>query len=434
MAAIGYLIAYQLGHRAGLVGVVASVGAVWAGESLFGAGYGAAASISTRGALAVAVGSTDLLVWGLALWIHRIEAQRNQLARAVVAALAASPDAVLLVDPQGRVVAANESARRLFRATASGLFGLPMGHLIPDVDGRPDALQRLVDYHDPVTAVRVDGSTFLGEVVTTRLCDDRGVPCGWMVAVRDATEQIRRSEEERRTRALTEIGQVIAGIVHELNNPLTSLLAHAELLRMSDLPADARESVDAMEHATRRAASVARQLLDRTRRPERCSVRVSLADVARSVLRSRSASLAARRIRVVTRFEPDIPEAIADRESLEQAVANLVVNAEQAMHGAAGGGTLRVEVYEDGATVVLAVADDGPGVPARERERIFEPFFTTKPVGEGTGLGLAVARRSVRECGGDLVLADGGERGARFEIRFPAAVRVEPVAVGSHAA
>jgi signal transduction histidine kinase len=119
---------------------------------------------------------------------------------------------------------------------------------------------------------------------------------------------------------------------------------------------------------------------------------------------------------IVSQLEPDLPEVLADPDQVTQVLLNLVKNADEAL--GSEGGTIRLSAFRDGDAVVLAVADDGPGIAPADRERIFEPYFSTKET--GTGLGLPIARRIAEEHGGTLAARSDPGRGAIFELRLPA--------------
>jgi two-component system NtrC family sensor kinase len=124
-------------------------------------------------------------------------------------------------------------------------------------------------------------------------------------------------------------------------------------------------------------------------------------------------------IEVVTELAPDLPKTMADVHQVQQVFVNLITNAEQAMTGAHGGGTLKLKTERTDGAIRVSVADDGPGVRQEDLKRIFDPFFTTKEVGKGTGLGLSICYGIVREHGGRISARNNPDRGATFTVELP---------------
>ena len=219
---------------------------------------------------------------------------------------------------------------------------------------------------------------------------------------------------------LASLGQMAAGLAHEINNPLNNVLAFLKLAQR-ELPAGLdgpRQDLDAAREEALRAAAIIRGVLDFSRqappRREHFAVAPWLADCAGAV------ADAARQRGVVLRVDDAAPGAACsgDRGQLQQALVNLLLNAVQA---SPEGGAVELVARVDDGRLELRVADRGSGLPVAERERLFEPFFTTKPVGAGTGLGLAVALGLVEQHGGRLVLADRPGGGAEARLELPLA-------------
>ena len=219
---------------------------------------------------------------------------------------------------------------------------------------------------------------------------------------------------------LASIGQMAAGLAHEINNPLNNVLAFLKLARR-ELPAAATgpgHDIDAAREEALRAATIIRGVLDFARQapPQRevFDVTAWLADGIDAVTE------AARQCEVTLRVDDGTGDTTCegDRGQLQQALVNLLLNAVQA---SPEGGTVEVMVTVDSGRMTVRICDRGAGLPAADRERLFEPFFTTKPVGAGTGLGLAVALGLVEQHGGRLSLADRDGGGAEARLELPLA-------------
>jgi len=239
-----------------------------------------------------------------------------------------------------------------------------------------------------------------------------------LVERRTSTEERARLQDQlRHADRLATIGQLSAGVAHELNEPLASMLGFAQLCRKhAGLPAAAVADLDKIISATLHAREIVKKLMLFAR--ERPSVREPvdperILNEAISFVESRARKAG---IEIQRRVEPDLPEILADPNQLVQVLVNLAVNAIQAMPD---GGRLIVEAYTENGDVVLAVEDQGIGMAREVAERVFEPFFTTKGVGEGTGLGLSVVHGIVTAHGGSMRVQSAAGEGSRFEAHLP---------------
>jgi two-component system, NtrC family, sensor kinase len=227
---------------------------------------------------------------------------------------------------------------------------------------------------------------------------------------------------------LSAIGQLVAGVAHELNNPLTSVIGFSQLLQEEIAePVDAGSSQvasDLRRIATEaeRAARIVRNLLAFARRQAASREPQDVPDLVGRVLALRAYDQRINGIDVETVFEPDLPPVVADGGQLQQALLNLILNAEQAMRSQV---VRRLSVgahYDtDRGAVVVSVADTGHGIDQANASRIFDPFFTTRDVGEGTGLGLSICYGIVRDHGGEIHAESTPGAGSRFTLVLPAA-------------
>ena len=241
-------------------------------------------------------------------------------------------------------------------------------------------------------------------------------------------EDLRRSQMEVvRAERLAAVGELAGGVAHEINNPLMIILGQVHLLFQSRDSEEVLNGLKVIDGATKRAASIVRDLVLFAEHfplhPSRCQV----AEELKHVLALQRGRLEAQHVEVRTEFEAS-PDIWADVNQLQEAFLHLIQNAEQAMVGAHGHGTLTVRVKPSaGGGVRVEIADDGPGVPADDLARIFNPFFTTKPPGEGRGLGLSVAYSIVAEHEGIIRAENTEAGGALFSIELPVgAPAVEP--------
>jgi two-component system NtrC family sensor kinase len=257
------------------------------------------------------------------------------------------------------------------------------------------------------------------------LLDASGARVGWLEVYRDITGQRLMQSKRLQTEKMAALGQLVSGIAHELNNPLTSIQGYAQLLvsrrSASDRTADARR----ISQEAARAGRIVKNLLlfSREAKPERRAV--NLNEVIEHTIALRAYELKIENIAVDLFFDAALPQALADAAQLQQAVLNLIVNAEQAIQQGRGQGgvhgRIRIRTCRlSGDRIGMEFSDDGPGIPHEIVSRIFDPFFTTKPVGVGTGLGLSILYGIVREHGGEVSVESQPGHGAKLSIELPA--------------
>src|SRR5439155_5904397 len=217
---------------------------------------------------------------------------------------------------------------------------------------------------------------------------------------------------------LSAIGELIAGVAHEINNPLQTIVGCVELL-LDQRPATETRDLELVRREATRAGQIVRNLLAFVRRNTPDRIVMDLNALVRATAELREYNAMQRNITVLTDLTPGILPVLANRDELQQVLVNLLLNAEQAVAADEGAGTIALRTRSDGRMHVFEIQDDGPGVPADMRGRIFEPFFTTKQIGEGTGLGLSIAHGIATAHGGALELVPTG-RGACFRLTLPA--------------
>lgn len=273
---------------------------------------------------------------------------------------------------------------------------------------------------------RKDGTWLAVHLSLRAVPDDEGQVAFYDGIVEDLSVLARQEELLRRTERMACLGATLAGVAHELNNPLAAILGFAQLLLKKEVDAEARLALETIDHEAARAGKIVRDLLTlaRKREAER-RVRVNLNDVVGYIVGTRRYALETHRIACVATLDPHLPPVVGDRTQLEQVVLNLLNNAEQAIRSAReDGGEVRIRTRVEGHSVVLDVEDDGPGVPDDNRDQIWDAFWTTKGVGAGTGLGLTVVRDIVSSHGGEIGIAlpvsSDTRDGARFVVRLPA--------------
>ena len=245
-----------------------------------------------------------------------------------------------------------------------------------------------------------------------------------------ALDQLRATQAQLvQAEKLTALGQLVAGVAHELNNPLTSIMGYAQLVHQqlrqhpdvaSRLPRF-NDDVARIVSEADRAARIIRSLLTFARRQSSRRVREDVGELCRRAAELRAYDLRLKGIDVTTSLEPGLPPVLVDGGQIQQALLNLMLNAEQAMQGSSAP-RLHISVTEEPqcCAVIIAVQDSGHGIEAANLTRVFDPFFTTRPVGEGTGLGLSIVHGIVRGHGGDVWVTSRPAVETTFFLRLPA--------------
>ena len=281
---------------------------------------------------------------------------------------------------------------------------------------------------------RQDGAPITVRLSARIVRDEAGAELYVEAIAEDVTERNRRDELLRRSERMASLGHTLAGVAHELNNPLAAVSGFAQLLLREARSDDDRTALETINREAARAGKIVRDLLTFARRQEgHAREPVHVAEVARHILGTQRYALETRGIHHELVAESDLPPVLADPVQIEQVLLNLVVNARQAVEaategpasGAARSGGERpfvaLQARHEGAMVVVEVSDNGIGIPAADLGRIWDPFWSSKAEGQGTGLGLPVVHGIVTAHGGTIDVESAPGRGSRFVIRLPCA-------------
>lgn len=334
-----------------------------------------------------------------------------------------SPHAVVSLDQNYRVTLWNRRAEALFGWQPSEAFGRRLDFVLEKADY--DALVRTVETsgasrEEPVKAFARDGRKLSVTVSWTGQAASERSGREWFVVIQDETEKRRLQAQLLHAEKLSAVGTLIAGIAHELNNPLAAVVGFSEMLQ--DLPATGPQKED-LKHLygnALRCRDIVRGLLSFVRRSTPRRVRADLGELV-----ERALELVEYRLVRTDGVELDVERGVTplpvavDPGRLEQVVVNLLANASDALRAWPRKRKITVRTKMGKSGPVLEIEDTGPGVAGEHRERLFEPFFTTKPLGVGTGLGLAISSQIVAESGGSISYEDAPGGGARFVVGFP---------------
>jgi two-component system NtrC family sensor kinase len=320
--------------------------------------------------------------------------------------------AICIIDARGVVRRANRVFADLVRVPVTAIPGRSWLSLVPPAWGtvvsralaEPGAHDiRTADRLYTVSAIRMEGS------------DDEAA----VVSFEDHTEKRRLQDQLIQSEKMSAIGQLIAGIAHDLNNPLASVVGFADFLAESgDVPPALAEPLRVIRQEAERAATIVKNLLSFARRQEGERLPQAVQPMLESVLGLLRNELMALKVEVTLTVEPGIPEIEMNPNQIKQVFVNLLNNAAQAIASTGRPGRISITAkrWLDG--VAVSVGDDGPGIPEELLPRVFEPFFTTKTEGEGTGLGLSICQGIVKEHGGRITLESSPGAGSIFTVEL----------------
>ena len=243
---------------------------------------------------------------------------------------------------------------------------------------------------------------------------------------RKAYEDLRRTQEQLlQSEKMSAVGQLISGVAHELNNPLTAILGYAQLLESEGLQPRQEEFITKLHKQAQRTQRIVQNLLSFARQHKPRRVHVDLRSVVEDTIALRDYDLKVNNIVVQREFEPVLPSVVADPHQLEQVYLNIINNAADAIMEQPGGGRLDVRIFSDNGHVVSEFHDSGRGIV--DTKHVFDPFYTTKGVGKGTGLGLSICYGIIKEHGGEISARNHPQGGAVLQVRLPVAVGEKPV-------
>ncbi|HVS61402.1 MAG TPA: ATP-binding protein [Gemmatimonadaceae bacterium] len=343
--------------------------------------------------------------------------------RTLAAALATMDQPVLILGVDAKVQYANSAAIREYGYEPSEIAGLSVDDFVvaPALPSRqtiPAIPQDKALWIGEHIHRRKDGTEFPAAVTLSHIRDASDNIIGLVIGIRNLTEERKVADHLGRTEKLAAIGELVAGVAHELNNPLTGISTFAQLLLEDKLEGEQLESVSLIKREADRAIGVIRDLLLFARKTDARDVPVDINTIVKHTVRLRALASRSSGIEVHTHLDESSPKVRGDEQKLQQVLLNLLVNAESALHDAKVRHLSVITRSKNGA-VIIAVSDTGHGMTASVSQRVFEPFFTTKPPGEGTGLGLSVSYGIIQTHGGTISVESTVDVGTTFTISLP---------------
>jgi len=342
-------------------------------------------------------------------------------------AFALVSDGLLLHDEEGSPLFVNQAFCHIFGASESEILDKGLNRLFP-----PQSLSRFLKKILPESAkfgvgkeemegINQENTFFPLSISTVPVKDERGRITGYTSLCQDLSLEMEIRQRRLHSEKLAAIGQMLAGVAHELNNPLTSVVGFSELLLRKRVSPEIKRQLRRISSEAIRTSKIVKNLLAvvRLHKPEKILVGVN--GVLLNVLELKSRQLHIDNIRIVKRLANDetLPKVVGDYQQLIEVFLNLINNAHQAMVTDLGKGSLSIETHANDGAVIIRISDTGPGIAKAHRAKLFQPFFTTKA--EGCGLGLNICQKIIREHSGNITLEQSRRKGCTFVICLPVA-------------
>ena len=343
----------------------------------------------------------------------------------------AMQDCVSVHDTSGKVIRANVALARKLKTIPQKVIGRYCSEIYDPAGSNQGPCRHTRALKSESLSVEEIALPAMGGVFQISVSpwyDKNNRLAGSIHVAKDISNEKLLQQQLIQSEKLSAIGELISGIAHELNNPLTGVMGYAQLLQLrKDLDDRARENLLKINNLALRCQKIVQNLLSfaRKQKPERTLSDIN--DILEKTVELRSYELQVNNIEITRELDRNLPKTIADAHQLQQVFLNVVTNAEQAMLEARGKGHLiiRTRTDENKSRIIVEVIDDGPGIPESYLTRIFDPFFTTKEVGKGTGLGLSLSYGLIKEHGGNIYARSRLGEGSVFVIELPIIARLE---------
>jgi len=343
----------------------------------------------------------------------------------------AMQDCVSVHDTTGKVIRANVALARRLKTIPQKVIGRYCSEIYnPSVSSsipchHTRALKSKAVVVEEVALPSMDGEF---QVSVSPWYDRNNRLAGSIHVAKDISNEKLLQQQLIQSEKLSAIGELISGIAHELNNPLTGVMGYSQLLQLrEDLDDRAKDNLLKINNLALRCQKIVQNLLSfaRKQKPERTLSDIN--EILEKTVELRSYEMQVNNIQISRELDRHLPKTIADAHQLQQVFLNILTNGEQAMLETHGKGHIQIctRTNSQKTRIFVEITDDGPGIPESHLTRIFDPFFTTKEVGKGTGLGLSLSYGMIKEHGGNIYARSGLGKGATFTIELPIITRLQ---------
>ena len=342
-------------------------------------------------------------------------------------------EGIIVFNMDGNIVDVNKATLQLHGySDKEELIGRNTVDFIDDKDRTKtmESLKRSLRY-GPVnnakfTLLRKDGSAYPAEVSLSTIKDESGKTTGFVAIIENVTERNQAEEREihlqqqlYHSSRLASIGELAAGVAHEINNPLTGIMGFSQRLARKSTDETSKRDLERIYEEACRAAKVVENLRNFARPKEPKRELISVDDVVQKALEMRNYELRTSNIEVIADISPGLPQISADSYQILQVFLNIIINAEQAIGETNHGGKLGIKIDKHEGYIRISFTNDGPGIPSHEIDKLFDTFFTTRGEQGGTGLGLSICNRIVTEHSGKIHATSKPGQETTFVVELP---------------
>lgn len=338
---------------------------------------------------------------------------------------------IMVADTAGLVSYANRRCAESGSFDQSELVGHRLDRFVAPqhkpmfAEGFESALHGMQVDNLEVMIVRGNGSQGKFSINLSPMRDESGDVTSVVALMTDITDASMIQAKLMHTEKMAAVGQLVSGVAHEVNNPLTAIMGFSDLLMENpEVPGSARKDLQVILEEAQRTKEIVQNLLSfaRQRPPQR--QRLQINEILRKTIALRAYDFSNHGVQIIEKFNERLPELIGDSHQLQQVFLNILNNAYDAVRATGRPGVIEIETLHDGGWLEILFHDNGEGI--RHPERIFDPFFTTKEVGQGTGLGLSICYGIVREHEGEILCANNQDMpGATFSVRLPVRTKAD---------
>lgn len=339
---------------------------------------------------------------------------------------------VALVDASGRILESNLRLQRLTGFEKEPLHGKTVSDLLKPDAWHASANEAMTDMDNVDDVENVEDAehdwsyvlqTAGAETLPVRIEE---IPVGdaeegkKLLFIFDCSEIQNLREDNLHMARLASLGKLLAGIIHEISNPLSIINGCAQLLNAKELPPEISDDIEHICSESRRTSDLVKRVLSFARKSEKCREKFSIQNVIEETVVLKHYSLKNNNIQLQLKPASHEPlNVFGYRNQLMQVFLNLINNSEQALSDSVGKGTIGLQIQKSRTDALVTVSDSGPGIDPKDRDRIFEAFFTTKKRNRGTGMGLYICRNIIRKHGGELRLIENNPGETAFQIQMP---------------
>ncbi len=335
-----------------------------------------------------------------------------------------SETAIAVIDENEKFQSWNKGAQNIFQYTEQEVIGKHSSLLLPDDKKYFDELDLIREQameSEDVTIIDTERRTKDGLVIPVQLSvaklpSTNGEYNGRTVILKDLSQVKQLQQQVDQSEKLAVIGQLAAGVAHEIGNPLASISSLVQVIQRRNKDEELGDQLDIIKENIDRISKIVRELVDFSRPPSYERVIIQIADIVKTAVGIVKYDKRVKRVNFDTEFDPELPLVRIVPDQILQVFVNILINALDAIGGK---GNINVRSYHSDNMIFVEISDNGCGMDKETVEKIFDPFFTTKDVGRGTGLGLSVSYSIVKKFNGEIFVESEPEKGSKFIIKIP---------------